>query len=570
MYDNCLDREAALVHQQAILARFGELVVKSSSLDEILHEACRLVGSALGTDLAKVMELQSDSSTLLVRAGVGWKPGIVGHETVQAHKGSSEGHAIQTGKPVTSENIETETRFTYAHFLKDHGVRAFVNVIIPGVGSEGPYGILQVDSREPRGFTDGDTQFLRGYANLIAASVFRFRMHDEQQRAEAKLRQSQKMEAVGQLTGGIAHDFNNMLAGIIGSLEILQMRVQQKRYAELDRYASAAMNSASKAAVLTSRLLSFSRQQTLEPRRVQPDQLIKDFEELIRRTVGPGISMRTVLAPAVGSIMTDTVQLENAVLNLIINARDAMPSGGALTVSLSEVELADDAATRHDLPEGRYVKLSVQDTGMGMLPEVIERACDPFYTTKPQGQGTGLGLSMVYGFAKQSGGTVQIDSRRGEGTVVSIYLPSHQPVEPTLVQEHDDQRTLPRARHAELILLVEDDSVVRLTIHTLLHDLGYEVLEAFDAQSCFTHEDRFSEVTLLISDVGLPGESDGFELVDAVRERRPDMPALLVTGFAKAKAMGQTPLDRGVHIMTKPFSVHALAMRVREVIDEEL
>lgn len=570
MSDNCLDREAALVHQQAILARFGELAVKSSSLDHILHEACCLVGSALQTDLAKVMELQSDGETLLVRSGVGWKPGIVGHETVQALEGSSEGHAIRTGKPVISENIETETRFTYAHFLRDHGVRAFVNVIIPGVGDEGPYGILQVDSREPRSFTEGDTQFLRGYANLIAASVFRFRMHEEQQHAEAKLRQSQKMEAVGQLTGGIAHDFNNMLAGIIGSLEILQMRVQQKRFAELDRYACAAMGSANKAAVLTSRLLSFSRQQTLEPRRVQPDQLIKEIEELIRRTVGPGISIRTVIEPAVGSIMTDTIQLENAMLNLVINARDAMPSGGALTVSLCEVELTADLANRHELPEGCYVKLSVADNGLGMCPEVIERACDPFYTTKPQGQGTGLGLSMVYGFAKQSGGTVQIESRRGEGTTVSIYLPSYKPVESTRTEDHEDLPALPRARSGELILLVEDDAAVRMTICSLLHDLDYEVLEAVDAESCFTHAGRFSDVSLLVSDVGLPGEMDGFELVDALREHRPDMRVLLVTGFAKAKAMGQTPLDKGVHIMTKPFSVHALALRVREVIDEKL
>lgn len=561
------DREDALLQQQAVLARFGEMAVKSPSLDDILNEACRLAGKALGTDLAKVLELQSDGVTLLVKAGVGWQPWVVGQQTVKAEKDSSEGHALQTGKPVISEDIATEDRFTYADFIRDHGVKAFVNVIIPGVEDGKPYGIFQVDSQRPRHFAESDTQFLRGYANLIAAAVIRIRMQENKQRAEAQLRQSQKMEAIGQLTGGIAHDFNNMLAGIISSLELLQLRAQQQRYSEIPKFASAAISSANKAAVLTSRLLSFSRQQTFEPKLIRPDRLVTDIEELIERTVGPAISLKTALSPDVGSIMSDPYQLENALLNLVINARDAMRQGGSLLIEAANAQMDQASAGALELSAGAYVRLTVKDSGIGMSSDTRDRACDPFFTTKPIGEGTGLGLSMVYGFAKQSGGSVDIQSQPDVGTTVSIYLPRSYAESLDSPNAYSNP-ALPGAKQGERVLLVEDDPVVRMTMCNVLNDLGYSVLEAFDSRSCFAHSGQFSEIDLLISDVGLPGGMDGFELAQAMRRERGDLKVLFVTGFAKARTMEQKPMSQGTHIMTKPFSIEALVKRVRDILDE--
>ena len=357
----------ALLRQQTILAKFGELALKSDDLDEILTEACRLVGEALGTDLAKIVELQEDGHTLLVRAGVGWKPGVVGKVTIQAEDDTSEGMALKTGEPMISPDIAKETRFRYPPFLTENGVRAVANVIIIGGKDRPPFGILQVDSREPRQFTDEDTVFLRSYANLVAAAVDRLRTigdvregeerlrrsHEaleqrvvertrelveandklrteaaERERIEDALRQSHKMEAVGQLTGGLAHDFNNLLAGISGSLELIRMRMAQGRTAEIGRYVETALSSVSRAAALTHRLLAFSRRQTLDPKPIGVDGLVGGMADLFRRTVGPSIQIETRLAGELWPALCDPNQLENALLNLVINARDAMPDGG--------------------------------------------------------------------------------------------------------------------------------------------------------------------------------------------------------------------------------------------------
>jgi signal transduction histidine kinase len=514
------------------------------------------------------MELQEDNITLLVKAGVGWKPGVVGHATVKAEKGSSEGHALLTGEPVTSDDIEHEERFTYAEFIKDQGVKALINVIIIGSKGQKPYGILQVDSYKPRHFTESDIQFLKGYANLIAASVDRFRLMEEKEQTESRLRQSQKMEAIGQLTGGIAHDFNNMLAGIIISLELLQKRIMQERYSDIPRYVSGALSSANKAASLTSRLLAFSRQQTLEPKLIRPNRLVVDIEEMLRRTVGPSISIETALSADVGSIMGDPSQLENAILNLAINARDAMPEGGKLWIKTSIFCLEGAQAFEHDLLPGVYVKISVEDNGSGMPPEVIERAFDPFFTTKPQGKGTGLGLSMVYGFTRQSGGNVTINSQLGKGSTVSMYLPRPQEALPTTTHEDKAANVIPRAKKGEMILLIEDDSVVRVMVCELLQDLGYTVMEAADSNECFKYAKQYSKIDLLITDVGLPGGMNGFDLAEAIRNHHSDLKILYITGFTKDVAMRQKLLEPDMHIISKPFAIDTLSIQVRNILDE--
>ena len=714
-------REQELLRQQDILARFGELAIRSDDLHEILHEACVLVGEALGTDLAKVMELQEDGITLLVKAGVGWKPGVVGKTLVEAGKGSSEGYALQTGEPVTSADIEHETRFTYADFLRDNDVKALTNVPIVGPKGQLAYGLLEVDSRRPREFTSADVNFLRTYANLLAAAVQRLRLGVEAKKVEAALRQSedhfrattelapqipwtadpqgritdfsdrwlsytgasrhaalgegwthlihpedlsalsalweravatgepydaearvqsahgehrwcnmravprrdasgrivrwygtvedveerrrleatlrqwnetleervaertraleeeqherqaaeekqsQKMEAVGQLTGGLAHDFNNLLAGIVGSLDLLQRRTKQGRTEGLDRYVNAAMTSAERAAALTHRLLAFSRRQTLDPKVIEANGVVAGMEDLLRRTVGPSIAVETVLAAGLGPILCDPNQLENVLLNLAINARDAMPEGGSLRVETKQADVDGPFADARDMPPGLYVTLAVTDTGSGMPQHVIDRAFDPFFTTKPLGEGTGLGLSMIYGFAKQSGGQARIHSREGMGTTVTLYLPRHFG---DLDVRSERLETLgSRAEAGETVLVVDDEPVVRMLIVEVLQDLGYGAIEAVDGISGLRQVERHPRFDLLITDVGLPGGMNGRQLADAARLRHPGLKVLFITGFAETVAAGNGMLEAGMEVMTKPFIMDALANRIRKLID---
>ena len=731
---------------QTALARFGELALRSDDLDEILTEACRLVGEALGTDLAKVVELQQDGQTLMVRAGVGWNPGVVGEATLMATDDSSEGHAIRTGEPMISPDIATETRFKYPPFLIANGVRAVANVPIIGGQGQPVFGILQIDSRTPRHFTENDAAFLRSYANLIAAAVNRLRvlgevrdgeahLHlaleagelgcwdidlasgnatrtprldqifgysepppawsyeiflshvlpedrervacgfrhaveagadwqfqcrirragvdtgdgtirwtsggtihwiearcrldvgqghrpthmrgvvaditerkfaeealqrsndalearvaertreltaanvklqseaEERERVEEALRQSLKMEAVGQLTGGLAHDFNNLLAGISGSLQLMRTRTAQGRTADVERYIEAAMVSADRAAALTHRLLAFSRRQTLDPKPTDVNRLIGGMEELFCRTVGPGIGVETRLTGDLWPTLCDPNQLENALLNLVINARDAMPDGGHLRIETANTVFPDWRATARDDvplrngPTGEHVALFVTDTGTGMTPEVIARAFDPFFTTKQIGEGTGLGLSMIYGFVQQSGGHVILRSEKGQGTTVTIYLPRHLGAVAG-EREADAASDPPLAAASAVVLVVEDEPVVRMVMLTMLSDSGYTVLEADNGGSGLKVVQSSVRIDLLVTDVGLPGGMNGRQLADAARQVRPGLKVLFVTGYAESAAVGNGWMEYGMKVMTKPFTVAALVTRVQEMISD--
>jgi signal transduction histidine kinase/ActR/RegA family two-component response regulator len=390
----------------------------------------------------------------------------------------------------------------------------------------------------------------------------------ERAQAEEALRQSQKMEAVGQLTGGIAHDFNNLLAGIVGSLDLMQSRIAQGRTAGLDRYVGAAMTSAQRAAALTHRLLAFSRRQPLDPRPVEANRLVAGMEDLLRRTLGPSISLEMVMAGGLWRTLCDAVQLESALLNLCINARDAMPDGGKLTIETANAHLDDAyAAAQRDVTPGQYVAICVTDTGVGMSAELISRVFEPFFTTKPIGQGTGLGLSMVYGFAKQSEGHVRIYSEEGKGTTVKLYLPRHRGSE-----EADEAETqaagVPRAEAGETVLVVEDEPVVRGVIIEVLSELGYRALEAADGPSGLKLLQSRSRIDLLITDVGLPG-INGRQLADQARERRPDLKVLFVTGYAENATLANGFLEPGMAMLTKPFAVDALMRKVSQLLDEK-
>ncbi len=939
---------AAMLRQQTALARFGEAALRSENLDEILREACRLVAEALGSEFAKVLELQRDGRTLLVKAGVGWRAGIVGEVTVAAEEGSSEGHALRTDEPVISNDIHAEARFSVPGFLFDHGVRSLANVVIIGGKGRPPYGVLQADSRAGRAFGEHDVSFLRTYANLLAAAVDRLRVLDEtrareafargvlaaspdwvtvmdadgtvrfmneqgvrlaeaggpgqgvgrpfaaswaardeagiraaitragqsevgrgevvriegalqgalrdaagaprwweisfaplaradgrplqlvgvardvseRHRAEAdrrenetrlgaalavarlglfdwnpndgtvglddrgrdmfgfgpgegtrdeevfarihpndrervraaayaavaalgqfdaeyrvvraggevrtvmstcepvtgvsgqagwfvgvfkdvterrqaedrlrelnesleravaertgerdriwsstsdlmavagldgylksvnpawermlgwseaellawpfvglidaadhaeldqvlrrlaagdtvsdfidhvirkdggrrtvmwdavpsggllhivgrditelrrleeQLRQSQKMEAVGQLTGGLAHDFNNLLTGITGSLELLQARVAQGRLGALDRYVTMAQEAAQRAAALTHRLLAFSRRQTLEPKPTDVNRLVGAMEELIRRTMGPAITVEVAAAAGLWPALVDPNQLENALLNLCLNARDAMPGGGTLVVETANKRVDARTGRAFGVAPGEYLTLCVSDDGTGMPADVAARAFDPFFTTKPLGEGTGLGLSMIYGFARQSGGQARIYSEMGGGTAVWLYLPRHHG-EADAAEALPDLAHAPRAAGGETVLVVDDEPTVRTLVSEVLTELGYAAVEAADGAAGLRVLRSDARIDLLITDVGLPGGMNGRQVAEAGRALRPELRVLFITGYAETAVLSHGHVAPETQVLTKPFALEALAGRIR-------
>jgi hypothetical protein len=380
---------------------------------------------------------------------------------------------------------------------------------------------------------------------------------------EEALRQSQKMEAVGQLTGGIAHDFNNLLTGIVGSLDLLQTRLNQGRVENVRRYIDAAMTSANRAAALTHRLLAFARRQPLVPKSVDANQLVVSLEDLLRRTIGEGIDLSIVASDDLWNTLCDPNQLESALLNLAINARDAMPGGGRLAISTANVRFDGIGADAPALSPGEYICIGVTDTGMGMTAEVAARAFDPFFTTKPIGQGTGLGLSMIYGFARQSNGHATIDSKPGHGTSVRLYLPRHQKV--SAVEQASAAAAAERAVTGETVLVVEDEPVVRGVILEMLGEQGYRTLEARDGPAALKLLRGEQRIDLLVTDVGLPG-MNGRQLADQAREMRAGLKVLFITGYAENVAMADGFLQPGMEMITKPFDLGNLSRRVRAMV----
>ena len=412
-----------------------------------------------------------------------------------------------------------------------------------------------------------DAGELVGFAKITRDLTERREAQLQLEQSREQLFQSQKMEAVGQLTGGLAHDFNNLLAGISGSLDLLKLRVSQGRISELDRYITTAKGSADRAAALTHRMLAFARRQALDPRPTDPHRLIGGMEELVQRTVGPQTRVRTSFATAPWIILCDPNQLENAILNLCINARDAMPDGGEILVAVANIALDGFAARMRDLTPGDYVSISISDTGQGMTPEVAARAFDPFFTTKPLGMGTGLGLSMTYGFARQSGGQVRIHSQPGEGTTVRLLLPRYDGA----AERQALQAELGNPAWAgagETVMIVDDEPTVRMLVSEILQDLGYAAIEQSEGASALKQLQSDIRVDLLITDVGLPGGINGRQLADAARQLRPALKVLFITGYAETAVVAHGQLEPGMHLLTKPFAMDTLAARIKMIITE--
>ena len=391
----------------------------------------------------------------------------------------------------------------------------------------------------------------------------RVQQQEALEQSQAALAQAQKMEAVGQLTGGIAHDFNNLLTAIQGSIELV-FQGPNDLDPETKRLLTSAMRAAERGGALTHQLLAFSRQQTLAPQDIDINRRVAGMAEMLRRTIGESIEIETVLATGLWHCFVDPNHLESALVNLAVNARDAMPDGGKLRIETGNTFIDEEyAATQHDVTPGQYVMLAVSDTGIGMTAETMTRAFEPFFTTKPLGQGTGLGLSQVFGFVKQSGGHIDLYSGLGQGTTAKIYLPRYISMEvPQRVSARPASIPL---GNDEMVLLVEDDDDVRSFVTSALARLGYRVFEASDATAALTILDKHPEIVVLFTDVGLPGVN-GRQLADEARQRVPDLKVLYTTGYARNAIVHHGRLDPGVDLLVKPFTIEQLGLKLQEVL----
>ncbi|MCY7313317.1 MAG: response regulator [Pseudoxanthomonas sp.] len=390
----------------------------------------------------------------------------------------------------------------------------------------------------------------------------------DRETAEAQLRQLQKMESIGQLTGGLAHDFNNMMAIVIGSLDVAKLRLSSNDQEKIRACIDNAMEGAQRATVLTSRLLAFSRQQPLAPQAIDANKLISGMSELLRRTIAEHVQVEIVLAGGLWHCFADTAQLESALVNLAVNARDAMPDGGKLTIETANAELDDRYARSHpEVQSGQYVLIAVSDSGTGMSALVIERAFDPFYTTKEVGKGTGLGLSQVYGYVKQSGGHVKIYSELGQGSTIKLYLPRHLGHAPPATPVGDTE-FMPRGSLDQFILVVEDDQHVRHMTVDALRELGYTVVQASDANQALEQIRVQPHLDLLFTDIVMP-VMNGRVLADQARLIKPKLRVLFTTGYTRNAVVHNGMLDPGVAFLPKPFTIQQLALKVRDVLNGE-
>lgn len=488
---------------------------------------------------------------------------------------------------VRSDDIAKDERYgrsaPYKGMPRNHlPVRSYLAV--PVISRSGEVlGGLFFGHPDPAMFDESSERLMIGLAGQAAIAIDNARLYDNVQRvnqtleqrvaertqeletAHEALRQAQKMEAVGQLTGGIAHDFNNLLTGITGGLELIERRLSQGRTEGIDRFISGAQHSAQRAAALTQRLLAFSRRQTLDPKPTDANRLVMGMRDLIARTVGPAIKVEVVGAAGLWAATVDQAQLESALLNLAINARDAMPEGGRLTIETANKWLDERAAKERDLPPGQYISICVTDSGTGIPKDIAVRIFDPFFTTKPIGQGTGLGLSMIHGFVRQSGGQIRVYSEVEQGTTMCLYFPRH--VGEAADDEDSMQTHIPEMGAGEVVLVIDDEPDVRMLIVDVLQEAGYSVIEAEDGPSGLRALQSAPQIAMMITDVGLPGGMNGRQVADAAREIQPGLKVLFVTGYAENAAVSGRHLEPGMAIMTKPFVMAELAHKITEMIE---
>jgi signal transduction histidine kinase len=575
-------RKSAEMRLQALVQLNDALRAPGEPAD-IAHAAVEILGRVLDVSRCGYGTIDPEAETIVTERP--WcAPGIAPLPSILHFRDyGSYIEDLKRGETVAIGNVydDPRTRGT-AEALKGLAALSFVNMPVTEQG--GFVALLYLNNAVPRAWLPEEVAFVRDVAERTRDAVERRRVEQElaaltasleqqvEERtrelmvAEAHLRQAQKMEAVGQLTGGLAHDFNNMLTGISGAIEMMQVRIRQGRVGELERYSNAALGAARRAAALTHRLLAFSRRQTLDPKPTDINRLIDGLRDLIQRTAGPGIAIEVVGAGGLWPAMVDPNQLENALLNLCINARDAMPDGGRITIETANRWLDQRTAKERDLEPGQYLSLCVTDTGTGMTPEVQARAFDPFYTTKPMGEGTGLGLSMIYGFARQSGGQVRAYSELGQGTTMCIYLPRH--YGDAEAAPSPATATLPAAaegRHS--VMVVDDEPTIRMLVVEILEEMGHTVLEAGDGAAALRLLATGAHIDLLVTDVGLPGQMNGRQVADAAMGLLPGLKVLFITGYAENAVIGNGPLAPNMALVTKPFAMDVIADRIRAILE---
>jgi signal transduction histidine kinase len=570
-----------LLRQQAAIARFGSFALRERNLMSILTEAARVCAEGLSVPFSKVCRYRAEENDLLIVAGFGWQDGVVGRVVSRADMSSPQGRAFTTGLPSIIDDLQKVTGFDPPPFYAAHGVVSIIDVIIKG-SDEQPYGILEIDNDKQHDYDQYDINFLTGFANVLAEAVStasrgealqvtvdrmkalveeKDRLLDEKNVADVQLRQAQKMEAVGQLTGGVAHDLNNILTVITGTIEILAEAVAGQP--ELVAIARMIEEAAARGGDLTQRLLAFARKQPLQPCEVDVNSLVMEAANLLRPTLGERVEVHMKLAGDVWPALIDPSQLTNAILNLSLNARDAMPEGGKLTIETSNVVL-DDIYVRmnSDAAAGSYVMVAVTDSGHGIPAAILNKVFEPFFTTKDVDKGTGLGLSMVYGFVKQSNGHIKIYSEEGHGTTIRIYLPRA-----AGVAEPADAATPPVLEGGcETILVVEDDHLVRTFVISQIQSLGYLTLAAVNAAEAMAVIDGPQAIDLLFTDMIMPGSMNGRELAAAALKRRASLRVLYTSGYSNEAIIHHGQLDSGVLLLAKPYRKSDLARMIRTAL----
>jgi signal transduction histidine kinase/CheY-like chemotaxis protein len=570
-----------LLRQQAAIARFGSFALRERDLMKILTEAVRVCAEGLSVPFGKVCQYRAEQNDLLTVAGYGWQDGVIGHVVSRADMSSPQGRAFTTGLPSITDNLQAVTGFDLPPFYAAHGIISTIDVIIKG-SDEQPYGILEIDSDQQHDYDQHDVDFLTGFANVLAEAVStasrgaalqvtvdqmkvlveqKDRLLDEKDAADVQLHQAQKMEAVGQLTGGVAHDLNNILTVITGTIEILAEAVADRP--DLAAIAKMIDEAAARGADLTQRLLAFARKQPLQPREVDVNSLVMETAKLLRPTLGERVEVNMVLAGDAPRALIDPSQLTNAILNLALNSRDAMADGGKLTIETSNVVLDDAyAAMNGDVTTGNYVMVAVTDSGHGIPADILDNVFEPFFTTKDVDKGSGLGLSMVYGFVKQSNGHIKIYSEVGHGTTVRIYMPRAagfvQPAEATIASTMEGGH--------ETILVVEDDNLVRTFVVAQIESLGYVTLAAVNAAEALAAIDSPGEIDLLFTDMIMPGPMNGRKLADAALQRRASLKVLFTSGYSQETIIHHGHLDAGVLLLAKPYRKSDLARMIRAAL----
>ena len=562
-----------LLRQQTAIARFGSFALRELDLTNILGEAVRVCAEGLGVAFSQVCRYRAENNDLVVAAGYGWRDQAIGHVVSHADMSSPQGRAFTTGEPSICYDLPP----SYAA----HGIVSIVDVIIKANDGQ-PYGILEIAADQPRDYDQYDIHFLNGFASVLAEAVStaargaalqvtvnqmkslveeKDRLLHEKNVADLRLRQTQKMEAVGQLTGGIVHDLNNILTVITGTIEILAEGVADRP--ELVAITKMIDEAGVRGADLAQRLLAFARKQPLRPREVDLNALVTEAASLLPPTLGENVEVHLMLAADASRVLIDPCQLKNTIRNLALNARDAMVDGGKLTIETGNAVLDDNYASMNgDVTAGNYVMVAVTDSGHGIPACILDHVFEPFFTTRDVGKGSGLGLSMVYGFVRQSNGHIKIDSEEGRGTTVRIYLP--QAVGAAEPAEFARPSRVEGGR--ETILVVEDDHLVRTFVVGQIQSLGYATLAAVNAAEALVVIDSPTEIDLLFTDMIMPGSMNGRQLADKALQRRSSLKILFTSGYSDEAIIHHGHLDAGVLLLAKPYRKSDLARMIRAAL----